>query len=210
LLETGSSRRRCDHKKGVCPARCDMPAHKVCGGYNSILSGNTCTPKCDSGYSVDVNSEPLASLTCTNGALSTPANYDCWTNAVSGKLTAKVLKAVNLKDADWFAGHSDAYVLTCLNNQYCTSYRTPTVKDNKNPVWDSYNEFDFTITSREDKLFLKVYDEDDNTADDNLGQDKIDLRKVIQQGGPITYEVDLKGSGKLFVQLKFDLPTNWR
>lgn len=206
LIETSSEklessrRRRCYWKKGSsCPARCTMPKGKLCGGESSIYSGDSCTPDCARYSTTSFVSPPPRSLSCTDGVLSPAADYPCLPTAVSGKLTAKVIKAEDLDDEDFFSGESDAYVEIGLRHQEKRS--TKPIDDTSNPAWNE--SFDFDISSRTQVLEMHVYDQDDGARDDLLGEAHIDLKEVIETGGPKTYVRDLDGDGKLHVQLSF-------
>lgn len=164
----------------------------------SIADGVTCYPKCAAGYTTSVDSP--TSLTCENAKFSPGANYKCLATEISGTLTVKSLKATGLKKKDTW-DDSDPFVELALGYTNPQTQKTATVKDNNYPHWQGTWKFD--ITNRYDNLILRVRDNDDYSFDDSLGEVWLNLKEVIEKGGPTTYTKGLEGNGKLFVEVAF-------
>ncbi|KAJ9459046.1 Reticulocyte-binding protein 2-like protein a [Diplonema papillatum] len=87
--------------------------------------------------------------------------------APQGVLRVTVVKAQDLEAADeGFNPTSDPYVVVRVGAE---EWRTKTVKESLDPVWDGDNSHCFMVYSPEQWLMLDVYDEDEGKTDDHIG-----------------------------------------
>jgi hypothetical protein len=199
-----TGRRRCNHKFGSsCAARCTMPEGIRCDKKDVVFTTDTCTPECrwvEDSPTLDFPTK----LSCWYGVLKdphgrSPAATMCKPNSVSGTLSVKHIKAYNLEDEDWFAEISDPYVALSLAGQEC---KTQILHENSDPQWT--DPCKFSVSRRDAKLHLQVFDYDKGASDDELGDLlRIDLREVIDTGASKEYTFELNGKGKVDVMLAF-------
>jgi len=106
-------------------------------------------------------------------------------------LRVKIFRATGLRNADWLPGRgkalglSDPYCTCEIPGKPKTGFRTATVRDNLNPVWN--HEGFITGYTPGDPLFFEVWDEDDGKKDDFLGA--VELAAV--HFDPVAFEGDV-------------------
>jgi hypothetical protein len=91
----------------------------------------------------------------------------------------KIESARNLRDADWLTGTSDPY---CTLESLGTSklkFRTKTVNDKENPVWNQ--KVKMSLNMHEDIKFT-IWDQDVGKADDLLGWAKVSFKDIAGKG----------------------------
>lgn len=96
----------------------------------------------------------------------------------------------------------DCYVKVTVGAE--PEYRTPTVDNDHNPVWNATH--DFLITDFEQVIALDVQDDDTATTDDDIGLGQTTVKDILLNGG--THELDLTHKGdptgaKLTIHAKF-------
>lgn len=94
-------------------------------------------------------------------------------------LHVRVTGALNLinKDTGFFGDVSDPYVVVKLGD---AEFKTPTINNDLNPVWEKDNMFSFNIDLRDAMVDFKVMNSN-VVKDDSLGTTSVDLR-TIQPG----------------------------
>lgn len=91
----------------------------------------------------------------------------------------KIESARNLRDADWLTGTSDPY---CTLESLGTSklkFRTKTVNDKENPVWNQ--KVKMSLNMHEDIKFT-IWDEDVGKAPDLLGWAEVPFKDIVGRG----------------------------
>ncbi|KAI9499619.1 C2 domain-containing protein [Zychaea mexicana] len=96
----------------------------------------------------------------------------------AGILTVELYEAKELKGEDLF-GQNDPYVELWLDDDY--KQRSTEVSGSDNPVWNQTFDFKIEEGSHDKKLHLKVLDKD-LLSDDKIGDAKVDLREVVEDG----------------------------
>ncbi|KAM3344021.1 calcium-dependent lipid-binding protein-like [Capsicum galapagoense] len=90
-----------------------------------------------------------------------------------GKLTVTVMRATNLKNQEMI-GKSDPYVVLYIRPLF--KFKTKTIDNNLNPVWDE--TFELIAEDKETQsLLLEVFDEDIG-EDDRMGVTKLPLNEL--------------------------------
>eukprot|EP00668_Euglena_longa_P015743 GGOE01019884.1.p1 GENE.GGOE01019884.1~~GGOE01019884.1.p1 ORF type:complete len:963 (+),score=311.32 GGOE01019884.1:22-2889(+) len=125
-------------------------------------------------------------LTVKLGADNLPGRGDFFSLGYSRPrlLRLTVVEARNLKNADANAARqffkadlSDPYAIVRLGAE---TFRTATVKDCLNPVWQARHEF--LVHSDAQALDVYVFDEDHLDPDDELGNGQLAVPDIVQQG----------------------------
>eukprot|EP01121_Diplochlamys_sp_Union-15-3_P001222 TRINITY_DN11085_c0_g1_i3.p1 TRINITY_DN11085_c0_g1~~TRINITY_DN11085_c0_g1_i3.p1 ORF type:complete len:140 (-),score=26.12 TRINITY_DN11085_c0_g1_i3:309-686(-) len=122
------------------------------------------------------------------------------------KFTLAVIKALHLKRGDLPPFKSDPYVKVFWEGKESTSYCSPVVSNNLNPVWNWTQEL--TYTSDDQVLVLQVWDKDTLKADDFLGEVRITVKDLKQTPHNdhllrCRNENDEEISGGIFIDCKF-------
>jgi len=120
-------------------------------------------------------------------------------------LTVAVLGATGLKNTDRGlfrrgGDASDPYVEVSAGKQ---KFRTATIDDNLNPVWNS-QEFEFTLASGEKSLQLKVFDSDLLTFDDLLGEVRVDVGSIDTGAWIQQWQSLGEGNGKIEFRMRLE------
>nr|XP_009787765.1 PREDICTED: probable ADP-ribosylation factor GTPase-activating protein AGD11 [Nicotiana sylvestris]XP_016469369.1 PREDICTED: protein C2-DOMAIN ABA-RELATED 7-like [Nicotiana tabacum] len=89
-----------------------------------------------------------------------------------GVLKIRVRRGINLAVRDAFG--SDPYVVITMGGQ---KVKTRVIKENINPVWNE--ELSLALYDPSLPITLTVYDKDTFTADDKMGDAKIDIKPYI-------------------------------
>jgi hypothetical protein len=111
-------------------------------------------------------------------------------------ITLSIVSARGLRNADaWILGKgkSDPYVICTVRGKPGTKFKTKTVDDCLDPVWNE--SFDLTDFAVGDILDFAVWDEDLGTPDDALGTASLTSDQVFKAGG-FEEEVPLQDAGK--------------
>lgn len=123
-------------------------------------------------------------------------------------LRVLIINAVNLRDADCFGTErgnvSDPYCSCSFSGGSTSTFRTPTIDDDLNPVWN--HEGTILGSSFAHDLVFEVYDDDSddittlmenvvNDTDDFLGVARIAVEDALKAEGPI--ELRLEDAGKM-------------
>ncbi|CAE8603326.1 unnamed protein product, partial [Polarella glacialis] len=109
-------------------------------------------------------------------------------------VTLSIVSAKGLRNADtWIQGKSDPYVMCTVRGKPGTKFKTKTVDDCLDPVWNE--SFDLTDFAVGDILDFAVWDEDLLTPDDALGTASLTSDEVFKAGG-FEGEVPLQDAGK--------------
>ncbi|KAJ3689293.1 hypothetical protein LUZ61_018457 [Rhynchospora tenuis] len=121
---------------------------------------------------------------------------------VQGTLQVLLVSAKKLHNSEFF-GKMDPYaILKCRSHEQKSSIATDAGSE---PEWNE--SFVFTVTDDTTELFVKLMDKDNFTADDFLGEARISLAPVYQEGSipPTVYRVvkDQEYCGELKVALTF-------
>ncbi|XP_009275833.1 PREDICTED: cytosolic phospholipase A2 epsilon [Aptenodytes forsteri] len=120
-------------------------------------------------------------------------------------LTVKIIRMKNARKADLLT-QSDCYVSLSLPTASVQHFRTKTVQNSKNPMWNE--TFHFTIQSQvKNILELKVCDEDNITQDDHLLTVFFDVSK-IQLGENIQLCFQLNPQGKEELEVEFTMESS--
>ena len=101
-----------------------------------------------------------------------------------------VVGANDLKIMDKFS--SDPYVMLMLERSRKRLGRTDTIRRNLNPCWDSSmnNKFCFSLVSIKENLLLRVFDANDNNADEIIGVVSLHLWEMKDSSGqPQTFSL---------------------
>mmetsp|Transcript_140084 Transcript_140084/g.349100 ORF Transcript_140084/g.349100 Transcript_140084/m.349100 type:complete len:639 (-) Transcript_140084:114-2030(-) len=108
------------------------------------------------------------------GGSATGVGAEPGTNA---SLHLRVLAAYNLKrDPSMPASDTtDPYIVARIGP---TEYRTPSMRDNANPIWISDNVFIFNLVGASNQLTLEVMDESNRFENQSLGSCGVDLREL--------------------------------
>jgi len=117
-----------------------------------------------------------------------------------GMVIITVHKATDIEKKG-LVGKADPYVVLEYQDQ---KQRSKTVDNNHNPVWHFSGEFKVDSGGENDKIMIKVYD-DDIGKDDFLGEHTLDVKEIIQHGEMTnkTVAMDKCKSGKLVFSCKF-------
>mmetsp|Transcript_21579 Transcript_21579/g.50187 ORF Transcript_21579/g.50187 Transcript_21579/m.50187 type:complete len:292 (-) Transcript_21579:125-1000(-) len=91
----------------------------------------------------------------------------------------KCVSARGLRDADWLEGTSDPYCLCESVGKVKSKFKTKTVKNKENPVWNQAAKMQLGMG---DTLKFSVYDQDMGKADDFLGYIDLPFEKIYPQG----------------------------
>ncbi|KAL3731339.1 hypothetical protein ACJRO7_028246 [Eucalyptus globulus] len=91
---------------------------------------------------------------------------------ITGLLKIRVKRGIDLVVRDILT--SDPYVVISMADQKC---QTRVVKNNCNPEWN--DELTLSITGPSVPINLAVYDKDTLTADDKMGDAKIDVQPYL-------------------------------
>jgi len=109
-----------------------------------------------------------------------------------------IISGHDLRDAD-VIGKSDPFVEAVING---LTRSTPVIQDNLNPVWNS--SFAYFVQKQPDLVDFHLFDEDDNSKNDSLGDSKLELKDLFASGK--TFEGDLpviyKGKQKGHIHVK--------
>jgi Ca2+-dependent lipid-binding protein len=121
---------------------------------------------------------------------------------VQGTLQVLLVNAKKLNNSEFF-GNMDPYaILKCRSHEQKSSVAKGAGTE---PQWNE--SFVFTVSDDTSELFIKLMDEDNFTADDFLGEARIPLAPVFQEGNyPATvYRVvkDEQYCGEVKVSLTF-------
>ncbi|KAI4370064.1 hypothetical protein MLD38_018449 [Melastoma candidum] len=119
-----------------------------------------------------------------------------------GRLEVLLISAKGLENSD-FLHNIDPYVLlTCRTQEQKSSVASG---QGTEPEWNE--TFVFTISGEATDLSLKIMDKDNFSSDDFLGEAKIDLGPLFEEGSlpPTTYNVVKDGEyqGEIRVSLTF-------
>ncbi|XP_054825907.1 cytosolic phospholipase A2 epsilon-like [Eublepharis macularius] len=88
-------------------------------------------------------------------------------------LTVRVIRARNLRRTDTFS-HTDCYLILWLPTASSIQFRTKSVENSKDPVWNE--TFNFMVHSKvKNMLELSIYDEDNISNDDHLFTVRFDI-----------------------------------
>merc|ERR1712241_908357 len=109
------------------------------------------------------------------------ASYDGLATSV-GALRLTVIKAINLRDADWLpgGGKSDPYVQVEIPGKPHATWKTRVVNSNTNPMWNETHEF--ALWAPGDQLIFTVFDSDPMKRDDVLGKVVLRSEQFYPQG----------------------------
>jgi len=91
----------------------------------------------------------------------------------------KCVSARGLRDADWLEGTSDPYCLCESIGKVKSKFKTKTVKNKENPVWNQAAKMQL---GQGDKLKFSIFDQDTGKADDFLGYIDMPFEKIYPQG----------------------------
>ncbi|XP_055832516.1 protein C2-DOMAIN ABA-RELATED 7-like [Solanum dulcamara] len=91
---------------------------------------------------------------------------------ILGVLKIRVCRGINLAIRDSFC--SDPYVVITMGGQKA---KTRVIKENCNPVWNE--ELSLALYDPNLPITLTVYDKDTFTADDKMGNAKIDIKPYL-------------------------------
>ena len=123
-----------------------------------------------------------------------------------GRLTAKVLRGVDLKAGQGMFGKADPYCKLRVGTQEFNT--KPNAGGGKNPIWNE--EFSFDI-SNEREMEVEVLDKETVGTDKFMGRCKVSIMEWIANG---RFEGDLevqdksnKPVGRVTVSVKFERPT---
>jgi len=121
---------------------------------------------------------------------------------VQGTLQVLLVSAKKLNNSEFF-GKMDPYaILKCRSHEQKSSVA---IDGGSEPQWNE--SFVFTVSDNTSELFIKLMDKDTFTADDFLGEAKIPLGPVFQEGNypPTAYRVvkDDQYCGEIKVSLTF-------
>ncbi|KAG8366734.1 hypothetical protein BUALT_Bualt17G0110200 [Buddleja alternifolia] len=92
---------------------------------------------------------------------------------VLGLLRIRIRKGINLAVRDTLA--SDPYCVISCGSQ---KVKTKVVKGNCNPVWNE--ELTIYVKDLNAPILLSVYDKDTFSADDSMGNAKIDIKPLLE------------------------------
>jgi len=116
----------------------------------------------------------------------------------AGVLRVKLIRAKDLANKDGLgSGVSDPYAILTVGA--ATAPRTPTIRDNVNPVWNMHFDFPIEVVDGQE-LFIEFYD-DDNKDDEFLGRAKIQTSLVAMRGHIESYWVNLVDTDQGSVQV---------
>mmetsp|Transcript_12511 Transcript_12511/g.22084 ORF Transcript_12511/g.22084 Transcript_12511/m.22084 type:complete len:288 (+) Transcript_12511:47-910(+) len=109
------------------------------------------------------------------------------TSAVRYDVEVKVVSARNLRDADWApgGGTSDPYCLCESLGKAKARFKTKTVNDAENPVWNQAAKMQL---GQGDTLKFTINDEDTGKEDDLLGWSQLKFDQIVPSG----FEGELK------------------
>eukprot|EP00096_Caligus_rogercresseyi_P011481 TRINITY_DN4520_c0_g1_i1.p1 TRINITY_DN4520_c0_g1~~TRINITY_DN4520_c0_g1_i1.p1 ORF type:complete len:768 (+),score=172.26 TRINITY_DN4520_c0_g1_i1:106-2304(+) len=126
-----------------------------------------------------------------------------------GYLAVQVIEAENLvaKDLSMVGkGTSDPYAVVLVNGRK-VSFQSQYVEKNLNPIWDYECDFilDGDLIPEDHQCEILVYDYDQGTQDDFMGNAVIDLSSVFKQGGEFDQWVPLANikKGKVHLRMNF-------
>ncbi|KAL9234447.1 hypothetical protein vseg_009319 [Gypsophila vaccaria] len=119
-----------------------------------------------------------------------------------GKLEVLLVNAKGLDNSDFLSSMDPYVLLICRTQEQKSSVSTDT---GSNPEWNE--TFIFTVSGDVPELHLKIMDKDSFTADDFVGEAKIPLEGVFEEGSlpPTSYTVVKDGEfkGEIKVGLTF-------
>jgi len=117
-----------------------------------------------------------------------------------GMVIITVHKAIDIEKKG-LVGKADPYVVLEYQDQ---KLKSKTVDNNHNPVWHFSGEFKIVSGGENEKIMIKVYD-DDIGKDDFLGEYNLDVKEIIESGEMTNRTVDMEKckSGKLVISCKF-------
>jgi len=87
----------------------------------------------------------------------------------------KCVSARGLRDADWLEGTSDPYCLCEAVGKVKSKFKTKTVNNKENPVWNQAAKMQLC---RGDKLKFSIFDQDTGKADDFLGYAELSFEQL--------------------------------
>lgn len=87
----------------------------------------------------------------------------------------KCVSARGLRDADWLEGTSDPYCLCEAVGKVKSKFKTKTVSNKENPVWNQAAKMQLC---RGDKLKFSIFDQDTGKADDFLGYVELNFDQI--------------------------------
>ncbi|CAK8985699.1 2 [Durusdinium trenchii] len=91
----------------------------------------------------------------------------------------KVISAKGMRDADWWAGSSDPYVVCKVDGKGTGEFRTPTMAQSR-AAETVFNHVDKLKITHGDSITFTVYDEDWGKTDDFLGSCTLRFEDIIQ------------------------------
>ncbi|CAK9016269.1 unnamed protein product [Durusdinium trenchii] len=91
----------------------------------------------------------------------------------------KCVSARGLRDADWLEGTSDPYCLCEAVGKVKCKFKTKTVNNKENPVWNQAAKMQLC---HGDKLKFSIFDQDTGKPDDFLGYAELDFNKICPSG----------------------------
>jgi len=105
------------------------------------------------------------------------------------------VKGQNLPGKDKLGMSSDPYVMfkrQIEGGKMVETHRLPTIKGTKNPTWEREEVKVDTICKGNafDPIYVEIYDEDDNTADDYMCESQFNLQQ-LHKGGKHTFSLAL-------------------
>ncbi|KAI9499620.1 C2 domain-containing protein [Zychaea mexicana] len=124
----------------------------------------------------------------------------------AGTLTVELREAKDLSSEDWF-GKNDPYVELWLDDDY--KQRSSEVSNSNNPVWNETFTFNIAEGDSDKKLHLKIMDKD-LFSDDKIGDCKINIEEVIEEGQVFEDWVSLpallglSSNGEVLVSISFE------
>lgn len=96
--------------------------------------------------------------------------------AVLGTLEVHLICGKDMKNVEFF-GKNDPYALVSYKNQ---DQKSKTLEGGgSDPVWDQ--SFFFEVDDGAADVIIKIFDEDEHSADDAIGESKIPLSKVLTE-----------------------------
>ena len=85
----------------------------------------------------------------------------------SDRVTVTVHECQQLQRMDGLMSKNDAYVVVTVND--LEPQRTPTIENDINPKWEESNKLAFEGIDKIHRLTVRVFDEDKNGDDDEIG-----------------------------------------
>merc|ERR1711936_1435014 len=117
-----------------------------------------------------------------------------------GMVIITVHKAIDIEKKG-LVGKADPYVVLEYQDQ---KLKSKTVDNNHNPVWHFSGEFEIFSAGENEKISIKVYD-DDIGKDDFLGEYNLNVKDIVHSEEMTNRTVDMEKckSGKLVISCKF-------